>query len=337
MNRIGLLLLPLVLLPLAGCQNDEIRTYTVPRAAPEAGEHKVRLLGAIFEDGPNQWFFKLLGPTADIDKHASDFDHFVESLRFTGKPDDPVTWQAPPAWKKAPADGLRFATFYLGGPGQPPEVRVFKLDKVSTILDNVNRWCDNDLGRPHLTPGELEKVTKSIKAGPHTGVRVDLTGPGKRPPMAAAKRPGPKPLPLTYSVPTGWKETGPRTKTGILILTTFQVRDGGEQAEVQVTPIAGPGIGLLENVNRWRQQVGLGAIGQAELDRSPPEKVRIGGEQGQLVDLAGPANRQLVAWVRHGEKTWYFKMLGAKELVGKQRAAFDSFLQSVKFTGAADE
>src|SRR5262249_16665214 len=97
------------LLALAGCGETQ---GVPPSPAPRPpAEPKVRLLAAIFENGKEQWFFKLLGARADVDRHADEFRRFVETVRFTGKAEPPVEWQAPPSWDKevTPGKELRYA------------------------------------------------------------------------------------------------------------------------------------------------------------------------------------------------------------------------------------
>jgi hypothetical protein len=174
---------------------------------------------------------------------------------------------------------------------------------------------------------------------------IDLSGPGPRPgarpmggPMMAGGGPRtPKKLPLSYTVPAGWEETGPRSSMGITILTSFAIREGDQQAEVQVTPLARVGGGLLANVNRWRAQVGLPEVNQAQLDRDPPKAIKVAGANAPYYDINGPNRRMLLVTAEHGERTWYFKMIGSPALVGQNKSKFESFLQSVKFTGGADE
>ena len=47
--------------------------------------------------------------------------------------------------------------------------------------------------------------------------------------------------------------------------------------------------------------------------------------------------RMLVAMVPHGERTWFFKLVGPADTVGQQQEAFDRFVQSVRFTTQADK
>ena len=41
----------------------------------------------------------------------------------------------------------------------------------------------------------------------------------------------------------------------------------------------------------------------------------------------------LAAGLPHAGDTWFFKMTGPAELVGRQKSAFEAFVTSVKFDG----
>jgi hypothetical protein len=328
----------------AGCQRDEIQTYTVPKPAADTAPPKVRLLAAVLENGKDQWFFKLVGPVEAVGQHGNDFAKFVESVRFTGKAKPPIEWTVPAGWVKGPEKEPRYATFFPAGEGKAPEVTVSKLGKRSSLHANVVRWCQLDLGRKPPREGELAQFTKSFKAGKHTGTLVDMTGPGPKkgqaPPMADSPvRPGRSPT-IKYEKPEGWTDTGARGGI-VTVLASFRVADSGQSAEVTVLPLSGQTGGLLANINRWREQVGLGEITQAQFDRDPPRSVKVAELPGQYYDFTGPAGaaqkRMLLVTVKRGEQTWYFKMVGPAGVVGKNKSKFESFVQSVKFTGAEDE
>lgn len=339
--------LPLAgLLLLAGCDREEIATYKVPKPPPPVLEEKVRLLAAVLEDGKDQWFFKLVGPIDEVKTHGEAFAKFVESVRFTGKKDNPVEWKPPASWQKGPSSDLRFATFYPDPKDRAIELTVFKFDMISPILANVNRWCDRDLGRKHIREAELKQYTRKFQAGKNEGVLVDMTGPGARkgkhppmggmekrkPPADGTPRP-PKALPIAYKTPDGWTETGPRGGF-VPILTAFDV---GGKAETTVIVMGGGTGGELDNVNRWRGQVGLGPTTAAELAKGPPREVKVGGEAGKYYDLSGPQKGMLLVVLKRGGRTWYLKLFGEADTVGKNRGKFESFVQSIQFTGAADE
>jgi hypothetical protein len=331
-------LLALGLVFLAGCEKDEIRTYTVPRPAPDTSDEKVRLLAAIFEHGKDQWFFKLAGPTAGVDKHEKEVHSFLDSVRFTGK-DKPVEWQVPAGWTRGPEDEdrakqpPRFATFYLEG--KALELTVHQFGQISPLLQNVNRWRARDLGLPPLREEQLKKYTRSDKRGDATVTVVDMKGPGPRgkaPPMMG-KTPRPRQLAIEYRTPDGWEELGPTERGGIRSYTTFAIRDGGQSAELKVTRMMNRG-GLAPNIDRWRGEVGL-PPGKDQLDK--PKSIQVGGSAGFWYDFTGPTQRSLVVTVARGGTSWYFKLIGPRDLVGKNLGKFESFVQSVKFTGADDE
>jgi hypothetical protein len=339
------------LLFLAGCEKDEIRSYSVPKAPTESNATKVRLLAAIFERGKEQWFFKLLGPDDEVSKQEEAFKTFIGSVRFTGKADSPVTWTVPEGWKESgPRESkrggivVRIFNAFAVGDSKKTELTVNKFDGQSDLLANVNRWARNDVGLPPFQKNELAAVTKTLRVGDEKATLIDLKGPGtrpgaRRPPMmAGADVRHPTTKPIKYMVPDGWNETGPRSTMGILIVTSFQIQEGDQRAEVQVTPLPGSMVGgLLGNVNRWRGQVGLADITQAQLDRDPPKSIRVGNAEAPYYDFTGPSKRMLLVRAQHAGQTWYLKMIGSTDLVGKNKSKFESFVKSVQFTGAANE
>lgn len=146
---------------------------------------------------------------------------------------------------------------------------------------------------------------------------------GSPPPGAAA------PL-LEWKAPTGWQE---QPASGMRV-GSFSIVKGDQKADVSVIPLAGVWGGELENVNRWRGQVGLAPIDGAKLAESA-EKVSIGSQEGTLYDMAGtdPQTKQpariLAAIMSTEGMAWFFKMLGSDTLVAEQKPAFKEFLKSV--------
>src|SRR5262249_46858214 len=140
--------------------------------------------------------------------------------------------------------------------------------------------------------------------------------------------------PISYPRPQGSKESGPRPGFGGLrVITSFQVSEGGESGKVDVMAEQGTSLsrGLLENINRWRGQVGLDSITPAALAANPPRSIKIDGQTTHLVDLAGEKQRQIVAWTTDGGKVWYFKLIGTPAVVEAHKARFESFLSGIKF------
>jgi len=88
--------------------------------------------------------------------------------------------------------------------------------------------------------------------------------------------------------------------------------------------------GLLANVNRWRAQVGLGPTTDEQLPKTrsnwtwpaPRAVLRPGRPEGRSHPGRGRAQ---------GGQTWFLKMKGPAELVGRQQANFEAFAKSVRF------
>jgi hypothetical protein len=141
---------------------------------------------------------------------------------------------------------------------------------------------------------------------------------------------------LQWKLPEGWQEVPP----GEMRVASFKVIDSAnKQADVSVVPLPGRAGGDLANVNRWRDQVGLGPVEQDQLAKLA-ELVEVAGESAQLFDQAGTnaasgePTRILAAVLNREGTAWFFKMTGDDNLVAKQKSAFVGFLNSVTFPAA---
>jgi hypothetical protein len=177
-----LLSLPFLLLP--GCQQqDDIRAYKVPKDTqaekPPAVEGKVRLLAAILPHGGDTWFFKFVGPSAEVTANEATFDRFIQSVRFPEQGTEPISWAVPEGWQYEGPKQIRYATFRFGTKDNPLEVTVFKFGgQAGSTLENVNRWRRLDLGLEEIGPIQLSRYTKGIQVADIKGTLVDMSGPG---------------------------------------------------------------------------------------------------------------------------------------------------------------
>jgi hypothetical protein len=136
-----------------------------------------------------------------------------------------------------------------------------------------------------------------------------------------------------WQVPAGWREV----PGGQFLVAKFNLAgEGNAQAAVNVSRSTGDGGGLLANVNRWRQQLGLSSLSEAELATSVTS-VEVAGGKATLVDMRGtdartaqPA-RVIGAVVSRSGQTWFYKLMGDSKLVGNQKEAFTQFVQSVGY------
>jgi hypothetical protein len=333
------------------CDRDEIRTYRAPRdeTAP-AGKPNQRLLAAILPHGERTWFFKLMGPAQEVEQYKGAFDRFIKSVRFSDQKEPPVTWTAPDGWRQEAGSAMRYAGFRPAAKESEAELTVVALGRdAGSTLANVNRWR-GQIGLKPIDEGELGKVCKEEKIDGVTATLVDMTGQGampdrKFPPLAAGRttpnvgEAGSRSQgPLRYAAPAGWKEV---SDSGGMRVAAFEVSEGAQRAEVTIVPLAGQAGGSLENIKRWRGQLKLEPVGDDQLQKEI-RQLQVDGEAAQYVDLVGPESagrereRILAVIVVRGDQTWFFKMKGPAELVGKQKPAFEAFVKSVRF-GAGQE
>jgi len=142
--------------------------------------------------------------------------------------------------------------------------------------------------------------------------------------------PGLQESPLTWRTPPGW-EVLPRTS---MRLANFGVGAGGE---CYLTVLAGSGGGTLGNVNRWREQMGLGPMTDGEVEALP--KIQLLQSEAHLVELEG-GFRGMGSQVREGwalrgaifgsdRFTVFVKFTGPQEVVALEADAFDDFCSSI--------
>jgi len=136
-----------------------------------------------------------------------------------------------------------------------------------------------------------------------------------------------------WEVPSGWKEVpGGQFLVAKFILTGA----ANAQANVNVSMSPGEGGGLLANLNRWRQQLGLGTVAEADLAKEV-QPLDLPGGKASVADIVGKGPRsakdaRLLAVVipRSGE-TWFYKLMGDAQVVQQEKDAFMKFVQSVKY------
>src|SRR3954454_12990535 len=112
-------------------------------------------------------------------------------------------------------------------------------------------------------------------------IAVPVTGCGRDEIRVYAVAKEQNPRLLVAPLPPNW-EIAPR---GELRVASFRITgQEGKSAEVSVIPLSGQAGRDVDNVNRWRGQVGLPAVSEAEL-RGVIEPAEIAGQTGQLYSM----------------------------------------------------
>ena len=136
----------------------------------------------------------------------------------------------------------------------------------------------------------------------------------------------PEPKPEAHIVaPEGWQEVPPSQ----MVVAKFVVTKEGGKADVSVSVFPSDTGGTLENVNRWRRQIGLEPVDENGLQECVTSLGSgIDGAPGPvLADLSKENRRLLGAIVPREGKWWFYKMVGDAAVVN---AEHDTFVQFVK-------
>lgn len=350
-----------------GCHKDDIHVYRVAKGSTDASTGSTetaaaapmpqRLLAAMVDPGDRTWFFKLSGPAEQVTKFAPQFHAFVGSLRFNpGSADQPVTWTLPEGWTQENGGGpMRFATIHVDPAHHLDLTVTFLGGQAGGTLMNVNRWR-GQIGLQSISEDQLPHLVKQIQQNGQTVSFVDMLGPGSTKkgvmmapfaPFAGGATPpsaGPAPSAETvtpdqppadgphFAAPEGWRS---KPADGFRF-AAFEAGPSDAPAQVTVIPLGGDVGGVMANVNRWRTQVGLTPVSEAEVAKDV-RTIDVDGGKAQSVSLVGPGaggrgpEAIRVVMVEHAGATWFFKMTGPPATVEHETPAFEAFVQSVHF------
>ena len=126
-----------------------------------------------------------------------------------------------------------------------------------------------------------------------------------------------------FTPPSHWKKEP--DSSGILAAAYGATNaDGGARATA--TTLAGDGGGMLANINRWRDQLGLTPV--AAMTAQPTTDLGKGAVEVDLADASG-IKRMIAAIVPSGGQTWFFKLTGTPKGVEAEKVDFDRFVRSV--------
>jgi hypothetical protein len=135
-----------------------------------------------------------------------------------------------------------------------------------------------------------------------------------------------QPPEIKWDLPAGWSPA----PASAMRYASFTAEKNGEKADISVVTFPGDGGGDVENINRWRQQISLPAVG-AELLQPMITPVHAGDLHLDTIDMTGASARLLAAWTRHNGRAWFFKLTGPANVVEQEKPRFAAFLQSIRF------
>ena len=178
-------------------------------------------------------------------------------------------------------------------------------------------------------------ITETREVSPHDGPpEVDVPSKERfKDPSAPEEETAEHPF--VWTTPPGWTEGQPSQMRVI----DLKFGPNGE-GECYLSVMMGASGGLLPNINRWRGQMGLEPMPEADVEKLP-KKMFLGDEVPYVSvdgayknvgqEAALPGYRLLGLIQQAPELTLFVKMTGPKELIEANQAAFDAFIQSLQF------
>lgn len=169
--------------------------------------------------------------------------------------------------------------------------------------------------------GEPTGTAPSASAAPTGG--PSMSGPVAPPPATG--------LP-NWTVPEGWQAVA---GSGMRLASFVVPGEGGAKGDLSVVALGPQAGGVVANVTRWRNQLGLPPLGETEMSTSLKSVTTRAGDKAILVELEGvgasSGTNLLGAIVTRPDRTWFYKLTGPKILLNTERTHFQEFVQSVSY------
>ena len=175
-------------------------------------------------------------------------------------------------------------------------------------------------GNAELTESQKSSFVKWVAA-------VCNSQPGNRPSQSEAMVPPSAGNPqIKWQTPEGWKEV----PASSMRYASFSAGANEGKIDISVVMFPGDGGSDIDNVNRWRGQIGLPPMSEAAVS-SQITTLKASDATFAMVDMAGANARTLAAWVRRDARVWFFKATGVNAAVEKEKPNFVKFVQSIRF------
>ena len=204
----------------------------------------------------------------------------------------------------------------------------FVLGAVLTLPGET--WFFKLTGQAAALPGSKELFTNFLR-----GLEIGEAKPAATAPPAPPPAPGPsatvptQPVKVGFVVPSGWEE---QPASGMRDASFRVPGPGGKDADVSLLRLSGGTD--AQNVNMWRQQLGLAALGDAEAAGALVKKP-LGGREIRFYDQSGPGEtgdrpRVLASIWDEGGTTWVARMRGGHVHLEQEKEKFLSLLGSLQ-------
>lgn len=190
---------------------------------------------------------------------------------------------------------------------------------VAVCILSLAGGCDRDGVEIHEVAKGVEEVPAEEGAGKKSVEHAEPEARGDR----------------LWAVPDGWTED---PKPRQMRLATYLVPDSSGPVEVAVTRFGGRVGGDLANINRWRGQMGLPAIDEAELEETIARFSAPGFDGYETRIEASPSGVMLAAGVYEEaiDQMWFVRATVPDAAVADRLQA-DLFSMARSIAGLGDE
>jgi hypothetical protein len=142
--------------------------------------------------------------------------------------------------------------------------------------------------------------------------------------MAESAVPASEKPQIKWELPAGWS---PAPASAMRYASFTATGDTGDKIDISIVTFPGDGGSDADNINRWRQQIGLPPT-DTNADVVP---LKTADTTFSAIDIAGGNARTIAAWTRRDSRTWFLKVTGPPAAVERQKPNFVRFVQSVRF------
>ncbi len=131
---------------------------------------------------------------------------------------------------------------------------------------------------------------------------------------------------ISFDAPTHWISQPPSN----MVLASFSIIKQNQSASLTILKFPGQTGGLIQNVNRWLNQLSLYPVQLSDLNQFVTngttanykfQRVEITNEQKQ--------KSMIVFIIRDKNMSWFFKMVGDTNLINNEDSTFLNFMNSV--------
>ena len=176
-------------------------------------------------------------------------------------------------------------------------------------------------GNAELTEAQKAEFIKWVAAVCNGQLKSNTTPTQPESPGQATNRQ------VKWETPATWKETPP---SSMRYASFNALAPNGDKVDVSIVTFPGDGGSDADNVNRWRQQLGLPPADENTI-RSAIIPVQTPDATYSTVDISGNNVGTIAAWTRRNGHVWFFKATGPSSALQREKPNFVKFVQSVRF------